>query len=131
VNLDGEAPSRAGAKRHSLRLAGINRDFDVVAVKVENAPAVGGPNEFDRITSMHLERLRRGFGESAVFNAQFEAARFFAGALSFADFARSDKGCHRNHGRQPQADNLIAVCDAAPHTLFSHIPMAANSLDYP
>jgi len=130
VNLDGEVPSGAGAKRHSLRFTRIDRDFDVVAVKVENAPAVGGPNEFDRVASPHLNSLR-GTGEPAVFNPQLEAARFFIDALRVTSFAKCYENRHPNGRRQPQPHNLIVWCDVAPHTLFSHIPIAANSLDYP
>jgi hypothetical protein len=130
VHLDGKTSSRVGTKRHSLRFTRIDRDFDVVAMEVENAPAVSGPNEFDRVASPHLKGLRSG-AEPAVFNPQLEAAWFFADALRFTSFGKCPEGCHRNDDRQPQPHNLIAWCDVPPHTLFFHIPIAANSLDYP
>ena len=55
MSLDRETSSRARPKRHDLRLPGIDRDFNIVAMQVNNGAAVGRPAEFDSFVSRIIQ----------------------------------------------------------------------------
>jgi hypothetical protein len=125
MTLDRKTSACARPKRHDLGLSGIDSDFDVVSVQVNDGAAVGRPIEFDSIVLLHLDRLYIA-GDSPVFNAEIKAARLDGGGLGETT-AGSPKGYRRRNDSNTYPSRTWVTTAHAPlafgacreHNIFS------------
>ncbi len=69
MGLNGKSTSRMRGERHQLRLFGPDRQFNIIAVQMQDSPSVGVPTQFDRIASLNLDDLQIT-GNSAILDPQ-------------------------------------------------------------